>query len=348
MTVLGLINLLGSWGNHVFFMISGFFLIPSLAASSRQFGYWRSQIVPTSRRCAVVVISVLLYGCLALMINAWIMPLPGAGSRSWWGMGLEFVWLYLCFVALAPIIGWVVERMGSRKAEFLSIALICVVYGLNAYIAFVSQGEVMGRGLGDWRKLMSAVSYLLSFTVAGLIGKRIRDTSVGGIEPKTLQWWRRPKLLLTGACLVGAVAWLLSVLTTLHGRYDLLYALSFKSTSLISFVLALLALLFCSSLQLSVRFAAKARARMVLTLAPGILGFYIAQSLMHAVWFIPCFSMMSRILGRVAGNARLTPVATVLVFFTFGVIFAVLFAAVLCGIDRVLRRPILKMLRLAK
>jgi hypothetical protein len=263
-------------------------------------------------------------------------------------MGLEFVWLYLCFVALAPIIGWVVERMGSRNAEFLFIALICVVYGLNTYIAFVSQGEVMGRGLGDWRKLMSAVSYLLSFTVAGLIGKRIRDTSVGGVEPKPLQWWRRPKFLMTAACLVGAVAWLLSVLTTSHGRYDLLYALSFKSTSLISFVLALLALLFCSSLQLAVRFAAKARARVVLTLAPGILGFYIAQSLIHAIWFVPCFSMMSGILGRVAGNAQFTPVAAVLLFFTFGVMFAVLFAAVLCGIDRVLRRPILRMLHLAK
>ena len=41
--LLALIALLGSFGNNVFFMISGFFIMPSLEKDSRTPGYWKRQ-----------------------------------------------------------------------------------------------------------------------------------------------------------------------------------------------------------------------------------------------------------------------------------------------------------------
>jgi hypothetical protein len=348
MWLMSLMNLLGSWGNHVFYMISGFFLIPSLAEYSHQFDYWRSQIVPTFKRVAVVVVSVLLYGGVALIVNAWLMPLPGAGSISWWGMGLEFIWLYLCFVAMAPLIAWVVERIGSNRAQWLAAATLLVVYGLNAYIAYISQGDVDGRGLGDWRKQMSAVTYLCSFIFAGLIGQRIRSTSIGGAEVKSRQWWRQPRVLLVLLLAMCALTLVLTGILAAQGRYTLLYALSFKSTSVISFVFAVLALLFCASVQRSVSLAAKVRTKVIAALAPGILGFYIAQSLMHAVWFAPCRAVLHAILGNASRQAGFQQTLALLAFFAFGVLFAVLLAILLCCIDRFVRQPLLRALHLAK
>ncbi|MFT9112320.1 MAG: acyltransferase family protein [Bifidobacterium psychraerophilum] len=348
MWAMGVINLLGSWGNHVFFMISGFFLIPSLAEYSHEFDYWRSQVVPTLKRCLTVVLSVLFYGFIALAVNAWIMPLPGAGSVSWWGMGLEFIWLYLVFVALAPMIAWGIERIGSAKAEILAFAVLAVVYALNAYIAFVAQGDLDGRGLGDWRKQMSAVTYLVSFIFAGLIGKRVRNTSIGGSEPKARQWWRKPRIILWMMIVVCLLTLLLTGVLAASGRYALLYALSFKSTSLIACALAVLALLFCASAQRSIRVAAVFRARVVSALAPGILGFYIAQSLMHALWFAPCYAAMRTMLAHAMGQGAAVQAMWLIAFFAFGIVFALLFAVVVCLFDRFLRQPVLRALRLLR
>ena len=41
LAVLGVIALMGAWGNHVFFMISGFYLIPVAGAPVHAGGYWR-------------------------------------------------------------------------------------------------------------------------------------------------------------------------------------------------------------------------------------------------------------------------------------------------------------------
>ena len=54
LAVLGVIALMGAWGNHVFFMISGFYLIPSLARRSTQAGYWLDALRSTVRRVLVI------------------------------------------------------------------------------------------------------------------------------------------------------------------------------------------------------------------------------------------------------------------------------------------------------
>lgn len=52
LAVLGVIALMGAWGNHVFFMISGFYLIPSLARRSTQAGVLARRVAGHRTPCA--------------------------------------------------------------------------------------------------------------------------------------------------------------------------------------------------------------------------------------------------------------------------------------------------------
>ena len=98
--VLGVIALMGAWGNHVFFMISGFYLIPSLARRSTQAGYWPDALRGTVRRVLVIAVSVVLVAVVALAFDAWVMPLVNVHLVWQWTLGIEFVWLYAAFVAV--------------------------------------------------------------------------------------------------------------------------------------------------------------------------------------------------------------------------------------------------------
>ena len=100
LAVLGIIALMGAWGNHVFFMISGFYLIPSLARRSTQAGYWLDALRGTVRRVLVIAVSVALVAVVALAFDAWVMPLVNVHLVWQWTLGIEFVWLYAAFVAV--------------------------------------------------------------------------------------------------------------------------------------------------------------------------------------------------------------------------------------------------------
>lgn len=100
LAVLGVIALMGAWGNHVFFMISGFYLIPSLARRSTQTGYWLDALRSTVRRVLVIAVSVALVAVVALAFDAWVMPLVNVHLVWQWTLGIEFVWLYAAFVAV--------------------------------------------------------------------------------------------------------------------------------------------------------------------------------------------------------------------------------------------------------
>ncbi|MFT8639085.1 acyltransferase family protein [Bifidobacterium sp.] len=353
MWLMSVVNLLGAWGNHVFYMISGFFLISSLAAQSRQVGFWRRQCVATLRRCVVIIVTLAFYAGIALLVNAYVMPIPGVGASTWLGMDLEFIWLYLIFVAMAPAIAWAIERIGSFRAEMLVVAMLVVVYMLNGYIAFFDQGNLDGRGLGDWRKQMSAITYLFSFVFAGLIGRRLReaqssaeDSKLHGLlecmkSPKVLKWL----ILVACACIV-----MLTGILAFSRRNDLLYALSFKSTSVLSFVMALLALLICALPEQSVRLDSQGGSRFIAAinvLAPGILGFYIAQSLMHELWYKASYYVMHGLLAQATRLSGVADSGMLVVFFGFAILFAAAFASFVCLFDRFSRQPVLRMLRLS-
>ena len=261
--LLGFFNLLGASGNNVFFFISGLFLVPAAARASLQGGYWAAQRAKTAARVKQILATVALYLALILGVSAFAVPIEGVSlaklpSLLVW---LEFIWVYLALTALAPAIGWVWARIRRPKAT--AAVIIAAVFAVNAYIAFFDMGD-LDRGLLDWRKLMSAVTYFAAF----IGGTALADVRL------------RPGAAAT--LLAAAVGVSLGVECKLAWSRELLlmYATSFKSTSALSFAMAAAAVLFArrndgkkgAGLGLATRFS------------PSILGFYILQSLTSPLW----------------------------------------------------------------
>lgn len=261
--LLGFFNLLGAFGNNVFFFISGLFLVPAAARASLQGGYWAAQRAKTAARVKQILATVVLYLALILGVSAFAVPIEGVSlaklpSLLVW---LEFIWVYLALTALAPVIGWAWARLRHPKA--VAAAIIAAVFAVNAYIAFFDMGD-LERELLDWRKLMSAVTYFAAF--------------VGGAALAEVRL--RPRA--AAALLAAAVGISIGVECKLAWSRELLlmYATSYKSTSALSFAMAAAAVLFArrndgkkgAGLGLATRFS------------PSILGFYILQSLTSPLW----------------------------------------------------------------
>ncbi|MBT1175785.1 acyltransferase family protein [Bifidobacterium sp. LC6] len=340
MLLLGLIALLGATGNHMFYMISGFYLVPSAARKSHTMTsaeYWREQFAATARRALIIVLSVLFYIAVCYVINVFV-TVPEIGTVVWWSYGLEFVWLYLVFVVIAPVFAWIVERANPRVLWTLMVIALVVVFALNLYIAFINPQDT-ARGLSDWRKQMSAVTYLVSFLFAGVVGVDVRKA--GGLGRVSAQAWRRAATAL--ALLVLLVE---AVLVVLDER-QLMMALSYKSTSLISFLGAWFALMIATAAhgngEADVAHSARSMpeniARCITAVASGILGFYIAQSLLGGIWHTQCTAIMKGLLLQ--GNAWSLAAAL-----TFGVLFALAFVLLVTIFDYVTRQPLLRLLRL--
>ena len=244
MWIVAMIMYCGAWGNHIFFMISGFFLIPRMCGAAGSSGYWNTQLRATGRRIAMILATVAFYLLLVLVAGHWAPSVSNDTQSASLVYELEFVWLYLAFVALAPAIAWVLNRLGACRSAVVAGVVLIAVYALNAYVACTWHGQ---RTLLDWRKQMSAVSYALSFGLAGLLGWAVQHNSERRTEDKrhgVRHADRRPLWTIRGFWLCGvlvllAVASVLTAVMVMRSSYVALYALSFKSTSLISFALAM-------------------------------------------------------------------------------------------------------------
>ena len=311
---LGLVSLLGAFGNHVFFLISGFFLVPRAAEASERPDFWRSQARATLRRALVILLSVMLYAGIALVVSTWVVPVSGVslGETEWLVGGLEFVWVYLVVVALCPVIGWLWRRL--PHAGGLVVVLVTCTYAVNAYIAFVSPGSEV-RGLLEWRKLMSALTYLVSFVAGGLLAGSRLD--------------RAPRAL--GVC--AAVTLVVEGAVALAGNLELMDALSFKSTSLLSFALAVCAVAVAARPGRGKKSPVGGLAR---GLTPCILGFYISQSIFSPLWEPAGTQLCTWALGYSEWLLLL-----VSVLFSLGLLALALL------VDRLVRIPLLKAARLA-
>lgn len=314
--VLGCVSLLGAYGNHVFFLISGYFLVPRAAGHARDDAYWHDQALATVRRAAPILATVALYALVALAVDAWVLPIESVGVDrfDWIVSGLQFIWVYLAVVVATPVVGWVWARVGRPRTAVAVI--VAVVFAVNAYIAFVSPGGDE-RGLLEWRKLMSAASYLAAFLVGGALAQRSLP---------------HPEALLA---VTGALALAVEAAAALTGNLTLLDALSFKSTSLLSFVLAVCSLAVTAA-QPAVGAHPRA-ARLACELTPSILGFYVAQSMFSQVWLPVAEGLMSAA-GASAGVAGCLGA---------GVVASMALLAVMLVADRLVRVPILRALRLA-
>lgn len=261
--LLGFFNLLGAFGNNVFFFISGLFLVPAAARASLQDGYWAAQRAKTAERVKHILATVVLYLTLILGVSTFVAPIEGVSlaklpSLLVW---LEFIWVYLALTALAPAIGWAWARLRHPKA--IAAAIIALVFAVNAYIAFFNMGD-LDRDLLDWRKLMSAVAYFAAFVGGAVLADvRLRPGAAAALLTATIG------VSLGVEC---KLAWSRELL--------LMYATSYKSTSALSFAMAAAAVLFAR------RRDGKKGARLepATRFSPSILGFYILQSLTSPLW----------------------------------------------------------------
>ncbi|MBO6018903.1 MAG: acyltransferase family protein [Aeriscardovia sp.] len=312
---MGLINFLGSLGNFIFYMISGFFLIPH-AIKELGAGFWIKQIRSIGRRCIVIVGSVIVFAILTIFLH-FVCRMPSAKLNGirWLGSDLEFIWLYLIFCVLSPFVALLQSKWKRGWAAFLACVLV-LTFLCNAFIAFFSQGGV-NHALDGWRKLMSAVTYLWGFCLAGLAGEK------GWSKNRK----RSREIFLI--CLFSAL--ISTFICALAQSWKMAGDLSFKSTSLISFGAALsLLLLSASKEKKNSEFKA---AKAITFFANGILGFYIFQSMLTSFWHLLIFPVIN--------SLSLPGFFPFVALFIFASLLTLIYTLILSAIGSWVRRPLL-------
>lgn len=263
---LGFINLLGCWANEVFFMISGYFLIPSAVRALQNGSSAQGLTLKSLDRLKKIVLPTLFYCATCLFVSMYVYPLPEIllHEIGWLTLGIEFIWVYAVSVLLVPVIALMRQRIGSKRAPFVVALLVLATFGINCYIA-ATANETAGIIL--WRKLMSAVTYLVAFIAAGEMRFVLEcHGNASGAQ--------KSKIVLIG--LVAATI-ALELLLSANSQYNTLWKLSYKSTSVISFILAAAALH-------QPRHKVTAADKTIISLAAGTLAFYAVQSFTCNVW----------------------------------------------------------------
>ena len=268
---LGFINLLGCWANEVFFMISGYFLIPSAVHALQNGSSARGLIYKSFTRLKKIVLPTLFYCTACLFVSMYVYPLPEISLHEigWLTLGIEFIWVYAASVLLVPMIALARQRIGSKRAPFVVALLVFATFGINCYIA-ATANEVAGVVL--WRKLMSAVTYLVAFIAAGEMRFILEcHGNASGAQ--------KSKIALIGL-VTATIA--LELLLSANCQYDALWKLSYKSTSVISFALAVTSVAAAALHQ--PRHEVPAADKTIMSLAAGTLAFYAVQSFTCNVW----------------------------------------------------------------
>lgn len=317
---LGFINLLGCWANEVFFMISGYFLIPS-AVRSLQNGSSALDLASKSfTRLKKIVLPTLFYCATCLFVSMYVYPLPEISLHEigWLTLGIEFIWVYAASVLLVPVIALMRQRIGSKRAPFVVALLVLATFGINCYIA-ATANEAAGIIL--WRKLMSAVTYLVAFIAAGEMRFVLEcHGNASGAQ--------KSKIILIG--LVAATI-ALELLLSANSQYNTLWKLSYKSTSVISFILA-------AALH-QPRHKVIAADETIISLAAGTLAFYAVQSFTCNVWR-PIFdnAIYTMATGIQTGTPR--PAAAILL----GILMSLCLALSLLLVD-IVRRAVVEAIK---
>ena len=90
---LGFINLLGCWANEVFFMISGYFLIPSAVRALQNGSSAQDLTLKSLGRLKKIVLPTLFYCAVCLLVSMYVYPLPEISLHEigWLTLGIEFI-----------------------------------------------------------------------------------------------------------------------------------------------------------------------------------------------------------------------------------------------------------------
>ena len=268
---LGCINLLGCWANEVFFMISGYFLIPSAVRALQNGSSVRDLTNKSLVRLKKIVLPTLFYCAACLLVSMYIYPLPEISLHEigWLTLGIEFIWVYAASVLLVPVIVLARRQIGSKRVPFVVTFLVLATFGINCYIA-ATVNEAAGTVL--WRKLMSAVTYFVAFIAAGEMRFVLENSDRASGAQKS-------KIVFIG---LTAATVALELLLSANSQYAALWMLSYKSTSVISFILAAASVAAAALHQQ--RRKASAADKAITSLAAGTLGFYAVQSFTCNVW----------------------------------------------------------------
>lgn len=311
--VLGFINLLGCWANEVFFMISGYFLIASAASAWDGGATWKSQMQRTAQRLGKVVMPTAFYCLVALAWSTVVSPIPDVtlNTHYWYTLGLEFIWVYAATVFMAPWFGLAKSRLPQKTYKTTVIAVGILAFVVNGYLAAMS---ATSAGEFSWlQKLMSATTYVVAFLIGGLLRDvtgAMDSDKAGALDTRSLA-----AVLVLATILEGALSF--------TGNLTAMAALSYKSTSLISFALAAASLLFAAT-----RRSASGNSRtagIIVTLSTATLGFYVMQSLTSSLWRPVLNTLLANIL--VSQNS---PAAICIVT---GTVISIVFALALLIID---------------
>lgn len=310
---LGFINLLGCWANEVFFMISGYFLITSAARAWDGGAAWKSQMQRTAQRLGKVVMPTAFYCLVALAWSTVVSPIPDVtlSTHYWYTLGLEFIWVYAATVFMAPLFGLAKSRLSKRSYTAAVIVVGILVFVVNGYLAAMS---ATSAGEFSWlQKLMSAATYVIAFLIGGLL----RDVTDAMDSDRAVALGMRSlvTVLVLTIILEGELSF--------TGNLTAMAALSYKSTSLISFALAAASLLFTAT-----RHSASGNPRtagIIVTLSTATLGFYVMQSLASSLWRPVFNTLLANIL--VSQNS---PAAICIVT---GTVISIIFALALLIID---------------
>lgn len=311
--VLGFISLLGCWANEVFFMISGYFLIASSTRAWNEGATWTSQMQRTVQRLGKIVFPTAFYCLAALAWSTVVSPIPDVtlDTHYWYTLGLEFIWVYTATVFMAPLFGLAKSRLSKRSSTAAVIIIGILAFVVNGYLAAMSSTN---GGEFSWlQKIMSAATYVVAFLAGGLL-RGITD-SMDLDSARTLGKQTLIAVLAIVIILEGAFS--------LTGNLTAMATLSYKSTSLISFILAAASLLFAATRHNA---SSKPRvARIIVTLSAATLGFYVMQSLTSSLWRPVFNAMLANILVTQSNPASIC-IAT-------GTAISIVFALALLVVD---------------
>ncbi len=311
--VLGFINLLGCWANEVFFMISGYFLIASAARAWDGGATWKSQMQRAAQRLGKVILPTAFYCLMALAWSTVVSPIPDVSLHAhyWYTLGLEFIWVYAATVFMAPLFGLAKSRLSKRSYTAAVIVVGILAFVVNGYLAAMS---ATSAGEFSWlQKSMSATTYVVAFLIGGLL-RDITDVMdsdrAGALGMRSLA-----AVLVLTTILEGELSF--------TGNLTAMAALSYKSTSLISFVLAATSLLFAAT-----RRSASDNPRaagVIVTLSTATLAFYVMQSLTSSLWR-PVFNTL-------LANILVSQNSPAVICIVTGTVISIVFALTLLTID---------------
>lgn len=311
--VLGFINLLGCWANEVFFMISGYFLIPSAVRALQNGSSAQDLTLKSLRRLKKIVLPTLFYCAACLFVSIYVYPLPEISLHEigWLTLGIEFIWVYAATVCMAPLFGLTKNQLSKKSYTIAVVAVGVLVFIINGYLA--AQSSVNSGEFFWLQKIMSAVTYVIAFLMGGLF----RDYT-GTTKPRKARIVAKRSLT---AVLIIAIA--LEAALSATGNLSTMTTLSYKSTSIVSFALAAASLLFAATRDIKSNHPRVENA--IVTLSAATLGFYVMQSLTSSLWR-PVFNT---ILANILASAN-NPVA---IYIVTGTAISIVFALVLLIID---------------